>query len=86
MSPCRLADRCHRFRETCSLHLQGGRRVTGHPTKCHIQDTSDHDKVKCRMCAEIPGDYILFVGINTFRATAAAYHKKSVSADTQPAQ
>lgn len=73
MSPCRLADRCHRFRQACSLHLQGGHQATGHPTKCHIHDTSDRDKVKCHMCAQIPGDYILFAGVNTFRITAAAY-------------
>jgi len=89
MSPCRLADRCHRFRQTCSLHLQGGRRATGHPAKCHIHDTSYRDKVKCHMCAQIPGDYILSTGVNTFRIIAAAYplmQKKIVSADMQPAQ
>ena len=72
MSPCRLADRSHRFRHTCSLHLPGGRWATGHPTKFHIDNTSDRDKVNCHMCPQIPGDYILFASVNNFRIIAAA--------------
>jgi len=66
---------------------QGGRRATGHPTECHIHDTSDRDKVKCHMCAQIPGD-ILVAGVKTFGIIAAAHPLmyKSVSADMQPVQ
>jgi hypothetical protein len=73
MSPCRLADRCHRFRQTCSLYLPGGRWAAGHPNKCHIHDTFDHEKVKCHMCPQIRSEYILFAGVNIFRIIATAY-------------
>ena len=89
MSLCRLADRCHWFRQTWSLHLPGGRWDTGHPIKFHIHNTSERDKVNCHLCPQIPSDYILLPCVNSFMIIAAAYtlaYKKSVSADMQPAQ
>jgi hypothetical protein len=73
MLPCLLADRCHRFRQTCSIHLPGGRWATGHPTKFHIHNTSDRDKFNCHMCPQNPGDYILFACVNTFSIIAASF-------------